>query len=66
MDNVWPGEDMGFCLKCHDAGIDLYVDTTITSPHLIDAEVDEEAYRAYIADKGLGSVPLSSIRKESS
>ena len=66
MDDVWPGEDMGFCLKCRDAGIDLYVDTTITSPHLIDAVVDEEAYRAYIADKGLGSVPLSSIRKESS
>jgi len=30
----WPGEDGGFCLKAGRAGIDMYCDTNITSPHL--------------------------------
>lgn len=64
MDDVWPGEDMGFSVNCHKAGIDLFVDTTITSPHLIDAVVDEGAFRMYMQDKQLESIPLESVRKD--
>lgn len=47
-DDVWPGEDMGFAEKCQIAGISMYVDTSLTSPHLIDAVVEEESYREFI------------------
>ncbi len=46
---VWPGEDMGFSGLCRMHGIDMWVDTTTTSPHLIDAAVDESSFRGYLA-----------------
>lgn len=64
MDDVWPGEDMGFSQLCRDAGISMYVDSELTSPHLIDAVVDENSYRLYIKEKGLGSISLDSIKKD--
>lgn len=46
----WPSEDLYFCHLCNQAGIDLWCDTTITSPHLIQSSVDENAYRLYLAE----------------
>jgi hypothetical protein len=51
--DVWPGEDMGFSELCNKAGIDLWVDTTLTSPHLIDSAVDRSSFDEYIKDKNL-------------
>lgn len=48
-ENVWPGEDMGFCKKCREAGIPIYVDTTTVSPHGTEELVDEGTFRNYIA-----------------
>lgn len=50
MEDAWPGEDMGFAEKCHQAGIKMYVDTSVTSPHLIDAVVEEDSFRTFIAE----------------
>lgn len=49
-EDKWPGEDLGFCTKCRDLGIKMYVDTTTSSPHMIDGIVDESVYREYLAD----------------
>ena len=46
----WPGEDLWFCRLCREAGIKMYCDTTVTSPHMIDATVDETVFRAFLAD----------------
>ncbi len=61
-EDSWPGEDMGFSANCRELGIDMWVDTTTTSPHMIDAVVDEETFRAYQADQGMGSVPIDEIK----
>lgn len=45
--NNWPGEDIGFSTKCKEYGIPIYVDTTITSPHVTTALITEETFRAY-------------------
>lgn len=51
--NAWkgnyPGEDMGFCVKAREAGFQLWLDTTTTSPHLITRKVDENTFRSYIS-----------------
>jgi hypothetical protein len=57
MDDAWPGEDMGFSANCQKLGIEMYVDTRITSPHLIDAVVDELAFLEYQKEKGLKGIP---------
>lgn len=61
MDDVWPGEDMGFAEKCREAGIMQYCDTTITSPHMIDGVVEESAYREYMLVNGMKSIPVESV-----
>lgn len=64
MDDVWPGEDMGFSEKCRELGIGLYVDPHLTSPHLIDSVIDEEAFQLYKRDKGLEELPIESVIKD--
>lgn len=44
----WPGEDIGFSERCTQAGIDLFVDTTTTSPHVGDRLIGEKTFRAYL------------------
>lgn len=64
MDDVWPGEDMGFSDKCQSLGIDLFVDTRITSPHLIDSVVEESSFLMYKEDNKLATLPIESVVKE--
>lgn len=47
--DAWPGEDIGFCKLCDQAGIKVWCDTTTTSPHLSQTAVGQETYRAYVA-----------------
>lgn len=47
--DVWPGEDMGFSEKCREAGIKMYADTTLTSPHVTDRFIDEQDFRQAIS-----------------
>lgn len=47
-DDEWPGEDIGFNEACAKAGINMYVDTTTTSPHVTDTVVTEQTFRAYL------------------
>jgi hypothetical protein len=44
----WPGEDISFSRRCREAGIPLYCDTGVTSPHMIDGTVTETTFRAYM------------------
>lgn len=64
MEDHWPGEDMGFSKKCNEAGIKLYVDTTLTSPHMIDAVVDETAYREFLGDHQHTAVPVEEFKRD--
>lgn len=48
--NSFPGEDIGFSRKCAEAGIDIYVDTTTSSPHCIENLITEETFRAYMKE----------------
>lgn len=41
-------EDIYFCKQCADAGIDIWVDTTTTSPHLAVRVITELDFRHYI------------------
>ncbi len=43
----YPTEDIGFCKKVREAGIQICLDTTINSPHGTNAWVTEETYRTY-------------------
>ena len=45
----WPTEDMYFCRLCREAGIDLWCDTTIVSPHNQDQWITEETFREELA-----------------
>jgi len=44
----WPGEDIWFSRRCMEAGIDIWVDTGVVSPHLIDNFVDERTFRTHL------------------
>jgi len=44
----YPTEDIYFCNKCHDAGIDLWVDTTTESPHMTEVFITKETHQNYI------------------
>ncbi len=46
-DGRYPSEDIAFCKACESAGIPIWVDTTITSPHLIEDYADEVTFRRY-------------------
>jgi hypothetical protein len=47
-ENLYPSEDMYFCYLCRQAGIPLWVDTTLTSPHLTDIVITEQHWRAWL------------------
>jgi hypothetical protein len=49
-DNIFPSEDLWFSHICREAGIKLWVDTTVTSPHIVNNIVDEDTFRRYIAE----------------
>jgi hypothetical protein len=49
----WPGTDMWFSKRCHEAGIALWCDTTTTSPHVGDMMIDESNYRAWLKEHGV-------------
>lgn len=48
-ENNWPGEDIGFCRKCKELDIPIFVDTTTTSPHVTDGVITEQTFRDYMA-----------------
>lgn len=51
-----PGEDMGFCSHLRQLGIKMWVDTTVTSPHIIDTTVQEDTYRQYLELHNAGAI----------
>ncbi len=63
-EDAWPGEDIGFSEKCREAGIKMWVDTTTTSPHMIDAYVDESSFKQYLAEHDAGIMSLEKFREE--
>ncbi len=47
-DGFSPSEDVTFCLKCQEAGIKVYCDTTTCSPHIAQIGISESHYRQYL------------------
>jgi len=43
----YSGVDMWFCRRCVEMGIQVYCDTSNTSPHIGDRLIDESAYREH-------------------
>lgn len=43
-DDLYPAEDLDFCVKARNAGIDIYADGRITSPHLGELAIDEATW----------------------
>ena len=43
----WPGTDMWFSALCRKHGIKQWVDTTTTSPHIIETVVTEESWKQW-------------------
>jgi hypothetical protein len=58
-------EDINFCKKARAAGIRIFVDTTICSPHIAcdTPAVDQEYWRAYVAEHGYEEGKLSSVEE---
>ncbi len=50
--DLWPGEDIWFSHLCNEYGVDLYVDTTCTSPHMTTAMITEASYKNELAKNG--------------
>lgn len=48
--DTWQGEDMGFSAKCRENGIKLYMDTTLSCPHVIEGSVTIDDYRRNVQD----------------
>lgn len=44
----YPTEDIYFSNKCNEAGIDLWVDTTIESPHMVESFVTKATHADYL------------------
>jgi len=48
--DVWPGEDIAFSKLCNKYDINLYVDTTTTSPHMTEAMVNDTTFRKHLGE----------------
>ena len=46
-DGNYPSEDIGFSVNCRKAGIKIWCDTTVTSPHMSDVYVDKLTHERY-------------------
>lgn len=46
----YAGEDTTFSRRCREAGIELYVDPDVTSPHIDYHTITEETWRSYYAE----------------
>lgn len=55
---VYPSEDVYFSELCTAAGIKLWCDTTLTSPHQTESWVDEETFRNVLAANEHGLVTV--------
>jgi len=47
-DDQWPGVDMFFSDLCHKHAIDIWLDTTLTAPHLMTVGIDGGSYTSYM------------------
>ena len=45
--DAWPGEDIGFNKKCVENGIKMWVDLTVTSPHITPAIIDGSTWQVW-------------------
>jgi hypothetical protein len=48
--DAWPGEDIGFNKLCEQHGIKMWVDVTVTSPHITPAIIDGATWQKWAAN----------------
>jgi len=47
-EGIYPAEDLYFSIRARNAGINLYCDTTVTSPHIGKMYIDSRMWRGYL------------------
>lgn len=52
-EDYFPGEDVWFSHLCKKAGIQMWVDPEVRSPHINEQLIDENAWRKYFAEHGI-------------
>lgn len=53
----WPGTDIWFSQRCEAAGIQQWVDTTTSSPHILETSVTEDSWRSWKDAHGADELP---------
>jgi hypothetical protein len=48
-EDIWPTEDIWFSKAARAAGLRIFVDTTLISPHIFEGEIDENTCLSYAA-----------------
>ena len=48
-EDIWPTEDITFCKEARKAGLRIFVDTTLESPHLFEGEITRDTCLSYLA-----------------
>ena len=65
--DTWPGEDIGFSKLCEKHEVKMYVDPTLSSPHMADAMITEETYKdRLIADGEVEQVTYEKFVEQTS
>jgi hypothetical protein len=59
----FPSEDMVFARACEDRGIAHWCDTSLITPHLTTAEIDQESWLQYLQDNP-DEIPIVEIQSE--
>lgn len=59
----FPSEDMVFAKACEKIGIAHYCDTSLITPHLTMAEIDQESWLQYLADNP-SEMPIVKMNQE--
>jgi hypothetical protein len=44
---IWTGEDFAFCMAAREAGIGIYCDTALVTPHLVEQWAVEDTFTSY-------------------
>jgi len=60
----WIGEDVTFSKRCNEHNINLYVDTTCTSPHMNDTFIDEETFKTNLKESDIGTTEYAEFMEQ--
>ena len=59
---LYPSKDVYFCRLLNEHGINIWCDTTVTSPHLTTSQIDETVFRACLRENPPKKVHHAEVR----